>query len=102
MSNKSDKKHAKKMEQSRCGTLPRCAENTIRSKIEDKLTEEKLKDRGSAADANTPWAPSGPERIEFACGKVPLWAHRDGGLRRTGCLVLSQGALLIVSQKVTS
>ena len=38
--------------------------------------------------------------IEFARGKVPLRAHRDGGLRRTGCLVLSQGALLIGSQKV--
>ena len=29
--------------------------------------------------ANTPWAPSGPERIEVACGKVPLQAHRKGG-----------------------
>ncbi len=48
--------------------MPKGAENTIRSKIEDKLTEEKLKDGGSAAYANTPWAPSGPERIEVACG----------------------------------
>ena len=42
--------------------------------IEDKLTEEKLKYTESAAHANTPWAPSGPERIEVAFGKVPLWA----------------------------
>jgi hypothetical protein len=90
------------MEESWCGKLPRCAENTIRSKIEDKLTEEKLKDRENAAHANTPWAPSSPERIEFACGKVPLRAHRDGGVRRSGCLVFSQGALLKVFQKVLS
>ena len=51
-----------------------------RSKIEDKLTEEnklteeRIRDRESAAHANTPWAPSGPERIEVAYGKVPLWA----------------------------
>ena len=30
--------------------------------------------------------------IEFACGKVPLWAHRDGSMRRLGCLVLSSDA----------
>ena len=37
--------------------------------------------------------------IELACGKVPLWAHRDGWVRRVrrpGCLVFSQGALLKV------
>ena len=82
-------KHRKRDEKKGRGAeldLPKCAENTIRSKIEDKLTEEKLKDRGSAAYANTPWAPSGPERIEFACGKVPLRAHRDGGVRRSGRL----------------
>ena len=62
--------------------LPKCAENTIRSKIEDKLTEEKLKDRESAANPNTPWAPSGPERIEFAYDKVPLRAHREGRVRK--------------------
>ena len=55
--------------------MPQGPGNTIRSKIEDKLTEEKLKDRESAAYANTPWAPSGPERIEVACGKVPLQAR---------------------------
>ena len=74
----------------------------IRSKIEDKPTEEKLKDRESATYPNTPWAPSGPERIEVACGKVPLQAHRDGGVRRPGCLVFSQGALLKVFQTILS
>jgi len=67
-------KTIEKMEKDRCGTLPQGPGNTIRSKIEDKLTEEKLKDRESAAHANTPWAPSGPERIEVAYGKVPLRA----------------------------
>ena len=106
----SNEKHAKTIETqrgkkrdgARSGNVPKGAENTIRSKIEDKLTEEKLKDRGSAAHANTPWAPSGPERIEFACGKVPLRALKDGGVRRPGCLVLSQVALLKVFQKVLS
>ena len=37
--------------------------DTIRSKIEKKLTKEKLRDRENAAHPNTPWAPSGPERI---------------------------------------
>ena len=40
--------------------------------------------------------------IEFACGKVPLWALKDGGVRRPWCLVLSQGALLKVFQKILS
>ena len=35
--------------------------------------------------------------IEFACGKVPLRAHRDVGMRRSGFLVLSSDALLKVS-----
>jgi hypothetical protein len=39
----------KKRDGARSGTLPQGAENTIRSKIEDKLTEEKLNDRESAA-----------------------------------------------------
>ena len=69
------RKNRKKRAQGRSGTLPKGATNTIRSKIEDKLTEEKLKDRESAAHANTPWAPSGPERIEVACGKVSLRAR---------------------------
>ena len=72
------KQKYKKREQTRVpaqsGTLPLGPGNTIRSKIEDKLTEEKLKDRESAANVNTPWAPSGPERIQVARGKVPLWA----------------------------
>ena len=68
----------------RSGTLPQGPGNTIRSKIEDKLTEEICKDRENAAHANTPWAPSGPERIEFACGKVPLQAHRDVGCEGQG------------------
>ena len=76
--------------------------DTKRSKIEDKLTENKLIDRENAAHPNTPWAPSGPERIEFASGKVPLRAHRDGGVRRSGRLVFSQGASLKVFQKVLS
>ena len=42
--------------------------DTKRSKVEDKLTEEKLIDRESAAHPNTPWAPSGPERIYWAQG----------------------------------
>ena len=53
----------KEREQAQCGTLPQGPGKTIRSKIEDTLTEEKLKDRESATYANTPWAPSGPERI---------------------------------------
>ena len=61
----------------KCGTLPQETGNTIRSKIEDKLTEETLKNRENAAHANTPWAPSGPERIEVAYGKVPLWARGE-------------------------
>ena len=65
----------KKREKDRGGTLTQGPGNTIRSKIEDKLTEEKLKDRESAANPNTPWAPSGPERIEVAYGKVPLRAR---------------------------
>ena len=40
--------------------------------------------------------------IEFACGKIPLRALKDGGVRRPGCLVLSQGALLKVFKKVLS
>ena len=92
---KREKKEARGAERD----LPKCAENTIRSKIEDKLTEEKLKYKESAANPNTPWAPSGPERIEFACGKVPLWTHRDGWMRRSGRLVFSQGALLKVFPK---
>ena len=55
------------------GTLPQGAENTIRSKIEDKLTEEKLKDRENAANPNTPWAPSGPERIELPAARFRTW-----------------------------
>ena len=90
----------KKRERAKRGSVPKGPGDTIRSKIEDKLTEEKLKDVETAAHPNTPWAPSVPERIELACGKVPLRAHRDGGVRRTGCLVSSQGALLIVFQKV--
>ena len=69
-----EKQIEKKRERARCGTLPQGPGNTIRSKIEDKLTEDKLKDRESAAHANTLWAPSDPERIEVAYGKVPLRA----------------------------
>ena len=91
VSNNSDKKKKKetktkykkkeKRQSAQGGDEPDGAPNTIRSKIEDKLTEEnklteeKLKDRESAAHANTPWAPSGPERIEVAYGKVPLQAR---------------------------
>ena len=67
----------KRRSKARSGTLPKGATNTIRSKIEDKLTGEKLKDRENAAYANTPWAPSGLERIEVAYGKVPLWARGE-------------------------
>ena len=42
-------KRAKKRDGAWSRTLPQGAENTIRSKIEDKPTEEKLKDRGNAA-----------------------------------------------------
>ena len=52
-------------------SVPQGPGDTIRSKIEDQLTKEKLKDRESAAHPNTPWAPSGPERIELPEGKVP-------------------------------
>ena len=45
--------------------------DTIRSKIENKLTEEKLRDRESAAYPNTPRAPSGPERIYWARAPPP-------------------------------
>ena len=82
--------------------MPDGAPNTIRSKIEDKLTEEnklteeKLKYRGSAAHANTPWAPSGLKRIEFAYGKVPLQAHREvrgakARVQRSGVLGIFSG-----------
>ena len=37
--------------------------DTKRSKIEEQITKEKLRDRENAANPNTPWAPSGPERI---------------------------------------
>ena len=40
--------------------------------------------------------------IEFACGKVPLQALKDVGVRMPGCLVFSQGALLKVFQKALS
>ena len=56
-------KDRKQREKDRSGTLPKGATNTIRSKIEENLTEEKQSDRDSAANPNTPWAPSGPERI---------------------------------------
>jgi hypothetical protein len=90
------KKRGKKRDPARSGNLPQGPVNTIRSKIEDKLTEEKLKDRGSAENANTPWAPSGPERIEFAYGKGPLRAHREGQgakvrVRRPGVLGIFSG-----------
>ena len=96
------KQYLKKEGPARSGNLPQGAGNTTRSKIDDKLTEEKLKDRENATYPNTPWAPSGPERIEFACGKVPLQALKDGGVQRPGCLVFSQGALLNAFQKVLS
>ena len=40
--------------------------------------------------------------IEVAYGKVPLRAHRDGGMRRAGCLVSSSDALLKVSRGGTA
>ena len=70
----SNKKMEKKRENDRGGTLTQGPGNTIRSKIENKLTEEKLKDRESATDPNTPWAPSGPERIS----KLPAARFRFG------------------------
>ena len=70
-----EQKDRKKEGQGPERNVPQGPGNTIRSKIEDKLTEEKLKDRESAAHPNTPWAPSGPERIEVAYGKVPLRAR---------------------------
>ena len=72
---KNMRKISKKMAKGWSGTLPQGARNTIRSKIEDKLTEEKLKDGESVAYASTPWASSGPERIVVAYGKVPLQAR---------------------------
>ena len=68
-------KNRKKRVRAGCGSVPQGATNTIRSKIEDKPTEEKIKDRESAAHPNTPWAPSGTDRIEVAYGKVPLRAR---------------------------
>ena len=38
----------KKRKKARCGLLPQGPGNTIRSKIEDKITEEKLNDRENA------------------------------------------------------
>ena len=64
-----NKKIEKKREKARSGTLPGGARGHKRSKIEYKLTEENLIDRERAAKSNTPWAPSGPERIEVARGK---------------------------------
>ena len=76
---KNEKNMRKKIEKKRVlgqsGTLPLGPGNTIRSKVEDELTEAKLKDRESTAHSNTPWAPSGLERIEVAYGKVPLRAR---------------------------
>ena len=77
----------KKREKAQCGTLPRGAENAIRSKIEDELTEEKLRDRESTAHPNTPWAPSGLERIELV--SVFFWSlnrgqYSEGGERGPG------------------
>ena len=60
--------------------------DTIRSKIEKKLTKGKLRDRESVAYPNTPWAPSGPERIYSGPkaspgfpGKAP-WGSRTSAL----------------------
>ena len=58
------KKIENKREKESGGTLTQGPGDTIRSKIEDKLTEVKLKHRESATYPNTPWAPSGLERIE--------------------------------------
>ena len=69
-----------KKERAKRGSVPKGPGDTIRSKVEDKLTGEKLKDRESAAHPIMSWAPSGPERIKVAYGKVPLWAM---GGRRT-------------------
>ena len=59
--------------------------DTIRSKIEKKLTEGKLRDRESAAYPNTPWAHSGLERI-YIGPKVPpvlgAKARPPSGFRR--------------------
>ena len=63
-----------KREKAGCGNVPKGPGDTIRSKIEDKLTEEELKDRESVANPNTPWAPSGPERIS----KLPTARFRSG------------------------
>ena len=63
------KKIEKKREKDQSGTLTQGARNTIRSKIEDILTEGKLKDREGVANPNTPWAPSGQERIELPAAK---------------------------------
>ena len=85
--NMPQKDKTKRVSKAWSGTLPKGATNTIRSKIEDKLTEEKLKDRKNAANANTPWAPSGPERIEIAYGKFLLWARQGEDVSKIHCLL---------------
>ena len=83
----------KKREKARCGSLPKGATNTIRSKIEDKLTEEKLKDRENAAYPNTPWAPSGPERI--SCQRQMFRSRPLKRCYKRGC-IFCWGALGIL------
>ena len=64
------------MEKARCGSVPKGATNTIRSNIEDKLTEEKNKDRESAANG----------RLRAQSGsKLPAARFRSGPIGTVGC-----------------
>ena len=56
--------------------------DTVRSKIDDKLTEEKLIDRESVAYANTPLGAFGPGADIL--GPLPPWASQASGSSRSG------------------
>ena len=68
------------MEKAQSGTLPKGATNTIRSKIEDKLTESKLKiEKARRMLAR-------PGRLRARSGSnLPAAKFRSGPLRTVGC-----------------
>ena len=74
------KRYKKRESGTERGSVPQGPGDTIRLKMEDKLTEEKLKDRESATHPNTPWAPSAPKRME-----VPAASFRSGPIGTVGC-----------------
>ena len=74
------KKERKKRDGARSGDVPKCAENTIRSKMEDKLTEEKLKIEKARQILTR------PGRLRARSGSnLPAARFRSGPIGTVGC-----------------